>query len=375
MDPNETDTHIEPAAEALVDVSNTGALAALEAYLSGEPAPVPAQPDPKPGDALPPPDSAPRAPEGDGESDPDDNAPPSDPPKPDDKKTVVPTPDSADDPTTPPLTPGAPKRPSDEFGELPKDAKAETRERFETMKTKYDGLSQERDNYRDQASKWVETVQSTGATPDQFGMALGYLKAVNAGTPEGLNEAYEMMLGELQTIAKALGKDIPGIVDPLEDFPDLKARVDDDEATNPLTREDALQIAQSRRVATMRQEAQTQTQQSQAQTNAVNAGLTAVKAFGEGKRVSDPLFAQKTAAIKPLVERVVANLPPDQWLGAVQELYANANVAAPPHAPTQANDPPLNTPLRPTSVPGPGGNHDKTPGSAYEAVDMMLKSL
>jgi len=373
--------HIEPAIESLEGVSNEGALAALEASLSGAPAPLPAPVDPKPGDTKPAPDSAPRVPEGDGETDPDDNAPPGDVPKPDDKKTVVPTDPKVDDPAVQPKPDGGmEKRPSDVFGELPKDAKAETAQRFEAMKTSYDKLSKdhdtavaERDNYRSQADKWVETVSSTGANPEQFGMALEYLRLVNAGTPEALNQAFDLMLSEVQVVAEHLGRDIPGLVDPLKGFDDLKRRVEDED----LNREDAIQIAQARRTAKMRAEVNDQTQKAGTHQALVTQSLDQVKAFGAQMRATDPHYEAKTAAIKPMVERVVAHLPPDQWLGAVKELYAGVPnpAAAPPPAATRTDDPALVSPLRPTSSPSAGGGVNKAPGNALEALDMALKSL
>lgn len=361
------DTHIEPA-EAMLQAPDAGALAAVTAALNGEPAPEPPKADPQPGDAPPKPDNEERAPEGDGATDPDDNAPATDPPKPDDKKTVEKTDPAKDDPAV--EVPGQPKRPSDEFGELEKDVPVKTRERFEALRTGYDKLAGERDSAVEQANKWVETVQSTGASPDQFGMTLQYLQNVNSGTPEGLATAYDMMLVELTVLAKALGREVPGIVDPLAEHKDLLDRVEDE----TLDRASALEIAQARatsRLAQATRTAQTQTNDAKA---ASDAGLQAVTDFGTRMRASDPAYMQKAAAITPIIERIIGSLPPDQWVGAIEEAYnAVAHITA---SPPPVADPVVTTPkpLRPTSTPG-SGDVVKQPGSALEAVNAALADL
>jgi hypothetical protein len=371
--PNPNEEHVEPAPEMLGEVSNAGALAAIDAALSGQPAPTPPvetpKADPQPGDALPPPDSAPQAPEGDGATDPNDNAPASEPPKPDDKKTEVPTDPKADEPAVDPKPDGGmQKKPSDEFGELDKDVPPKTRERFETMKGRYDAVVGERDAFKQQASEWVETVKSTGATPEQFGMSLNYLKLVNDGTPESLQKAYDIMAGEMAVLAEALGREVPGVHDPLAKHPDLAKRVEED----TLDRADALEIAAGRQRTKLAEASATAATAGGEQQAAVDAGLRAVAAYGDVKRTTDPHYAAKTAAIKPLVERVVANLPPDQWAQSIKELYE-----AQPDPVVAAAPPPVvpQTPIRPTSTPGVGGGLDKKPGNALEAVNAALSQL
>lgn len=371
--PNEVPQHVEPA-EAMLLTADPGALAAMDAALGitpeTPPAPVDAPPaDPQPGDTLAPPDSAPKAPEGDAESDPDDNAPASQPPKPDDKKTEVPTDPKADDPA---VDPTKQAKPSDEFGELPADVPVKTRERFDAMKGKYDEVTAERDSYKEQASGWVETVKSTGATPEQFGMSLQYLKAVNSGTPEGLRAAFDIMKSEMTVLAEALGEEVPGFHDPLAKHPDLLKRVNDEDSEAPLTRKDALEIAGARQRDALAAHSRDRTNTDTAEQARVDTGLQQVATFGELKKATDPHYAVKTAAIRPLVERVVSNLPPEQWAASIKELYEaqpNPVVAAPPPPPV----PP--TPIRPTGTPAAGGGLDKKPGSALEAMNAALEQL
>jgi len=346
--------------------ADPGARAALDAALAGEPIPEPVV-DPQPGNALPPPDSEQRAPEGDGATDPADNAPQPAEPKPDEHKTVEPTDPLADDPAVevPGEDGGGPtKRPSDEFGELPKDVSAKTRDRFDSMRTKYDELHSRFEEAHGMEQKWVETVQSTGATPEQFGGALSYLKAVNSGTKEGMEQAYEMMSGELSVLAKQLGREVPGSYDPLTEHADLAQRVDD----GLLERADALEIAQARAGRTLDSGVSAQRQEQASIQQQHEAALADVTSYGAQMKASDPQYGVKAQAIKPIVERVIAALPPAQWAQAIKEAYNAVTIAAPAPAPS------ITAPLRPTSTPG-GNGVVKEPGNPREALDMALANL
>lgn len=362
MPPDEA-PQIEIDPQLLAPLGNEGALAAMNDALEGKPAPEPA-PDPQPGDPIPPPDGeAPAVPEGDGATDPDDNAPATEPPKPDDKKTVEPTAPEADDlKVEPDPEGGMRKRPSDEFGELPATVSAKTRERFDAMRGKYDELHGEREAARASEQKWIDTVQSTGATPQQFGATLSYLQAVNSGTKAGMEAAYEMMSGELATLGKALGREVPGY-DPLTDHPDLLERVE----RADLERADALELAQARAGRNFDQATTQHSQSAAAQQAETDAGLAAVSAFGLQMKATDPNYVAKTAAMKPLVERVVSAMPPSQWAAAIKDIYDNIQVAAPVPAYT--------APIRPTSSPSNGAGVTKAPGSAREAVDAALANM
>lgn len=357
--PDPTPDHIEPAAEMLGQ-ADAGILAAMDAALTGEPAATVNEPD---ATATTEPSATTEGEPAAGDA------------TPDAATEVQPTaakPDEAVEGAT-----EGEKRPSDEFGELPKDAKAETRERFDTLKTKYDEVhrerdtvTRERDDYKAQAEQWVNTVQSTGASPEQFGSALQYLQAVNSGTPEGLQAAYDIMSKELEALGKMLGREVPGVHDPLADHPDLQQRVED----RLIDRSDALEIAQARQSVKLREQTAAQRTQADTLDRAAQDGLRAVQALGAELRAADPAgFEARTAALKPTIDRVIAKLPPDEWESAIRDLYATVP-AAPKPAPAPAPAPAVTTTLRPTSAPA-GGGLSKTPGSAFEAMEAALGNL
>lgn len=346
---------------------DAGALAALDAALAGgEP---PAAPEPKEGDeGATPGEAAP------GEVDPNAEVDPLAPKEGEEQKTPEQIAAEAEAAEAAKkegeVDPNAPKpdaKPSDQFGELPKDVKAETRERFNTMKTAYDELSAKHEAAVERSTQWEKTVESTGASPEQFGTMLGYLKAVNGGDRAGLERAYDMLSEEVKVIAQALGKPMPGIFDPLElaENADLKKRVDAED----LERADALELAQARAAKKIDNAAtQTRTQADDEQ-RIVDTALSDIRTFGAERKANDPAYQAKMQAIKPAVDVIIASLPPSKWVEAIKDLYQRTAVTA---APKPRITTPVPDPLRPSGNPVGAGGVNKTPGSALEAMEMAL---
>lgn len=257
------------------------------------------------------------------------------------------------------------KKPSDEFGELPKDAKEETKQRFDSMKARFDEVSEERDKLKEQTTQWVETVQSTGTNPEQFGQALEYLKAVNAGDVQGLEKAYEFLQNELAVLGKALGRSGGGY-DPLDEHEDLRERVEN----GYIDREDALQIASARALTNTTQQAQAAAQQQQTTDSAKTQGYADLSKLGAELRAKDASDYQlKSEALGGYVQRLVREgVPPEQWAMLAKSFYESipAPAAQPP-----TPDPRPNT-LRPSGAGESGRGVEKEPGSMLEAVKMGL---
>jgi len=214
------------------------------------------------------------------------------------------------------------EKPSDEFGELDEDAKPATKERFATMKTRFDEVSEELNHVSAQNEAWMNTIQRTGASPDQLGASLEYLQDINTGTPESLERAYETMQNELKVLAKALGKEAPGY-DPLESYPDLKQKVEE----GYIDKEDALEIAGARTKANIqeiRPEPQTTTPEQERE-----AGTQALAQLGARLRSEDPMYDKKIPVIKQIVEDVVTSgASPDTWVKLVEKGYKRIDGSA-----------------------------------------------
>ncbi|NED64204.1 hypothetical protein G3I15_25030 [Streptomyces sp. SID10244] len=231
----------------------------------------------------------------------------------------------------PPAPPAQPQQPTvdDEVKQL--GLKERAAERFQELHT------QARDA-RERVSQWEETVQSTGATPEQFGGALRYLSDINSGDPKRMADAYERMQGELQWLGQQLGREAPGF-DPLSAHPDLAGRV----TSGDITRDVALELAQHRQTGQL-QQSHTQAQQDrQHQDLQYQQGLASVQALGTHLRAGDALFDQKLALLAPTIDIIQRTLPPAQWQTEIHRAYlalpATA-VAAPAAASTVARSAP-----------------------------------
>lgn len=197
--------------------------------------------------------------------------------------------------------------------------------------------------YRQQAEQWQQAVESTGATPQQFGSALQYLAAINSGDPARMGAAYDQMQQELQWLGKQLGREAPGF-DPLSAHQDLAARV----SAGEMTREVALELAQHRQQGQLHQ-SHVQAQQEKVQQDAqYQQGLASVQQLGAHLRASDPQFDQKLQLLAPAIDLIQRTLPPAQWQQEIHRAYLNlpaTAVAAPPAAPVRSAP----NPIRPAS--------------------------
>lgn len=219
---------------------------------------------------------------------------------------------------------------------LPEGVKEKTRERFEQLTTqkkdveaKLAEAATERDTLRENAKAWDAAIADTGATPEQYGGALLYLKHINAGTRQGLETAYEMMMSEVKQIATILGKEAPG-VDPLAAHPDLVEKVDGaliDRAT-------ALELAASRQGRALETSLTQRQQDAVADQRARVEGGESIKAIASQLRAADPHYEAKSGAFAAIITPIMeSGLPPAKWAAAFQLAYHSLpNPAAPPSA-------------------------------------------
>lgn len=191
------------------------------------------------------------------------------------------------------------------------------------------------------ADEWENTVISTGASPEQFGAALGYLKAVNSGDPAQLRQAYDIMTQELSGLAQRLGLPAAG-VDPLTAHPDLLEQVQ----KGDMDRKYAEELAGRRAAEKLHTEHQTHQQTQQQRTDAEAAALREVAAQGVEFR-KDKDFERKFALIKPGVDLIQETLPPHRWRPEIQKLWDA--IPKLPEITTPAPSQRTTGPLRPNS--------------------------
>lgn len=209
----------------------------------------------------------------------------------------------------PPAPPAQPQQPTvdDEVKQL--GLKERAAERFQELHT------QARDA-RERVSQWEETVQSTGATPEQFGGALRYLSDINSGDPKRMADAYERMQGELQWLGQQLGREAPGF-DPLSAHPDLAGRV----TSGDITRDVALELAQHRQTGQLQQNHTQAQQDRQQQDLQYQQGLASVQQLGTQLRAGDAQFDQKLVLLAPTIDIIQRTLPPAQWQTEIHRAY------------------------------------------------------
>lgn len=220
----------------------------------------------------------------------------------------------------------------------------------------------------DMLDRWQQTIGESGANEQQFAGAMTYLARVNSGDPKQIEQALTDVLAEAAVLAKAIGREIPGLVDPLDDFPDLKAKVENLE----MDRETALAWAADRRTKTMHETAAATRSASASEEARYQQGYAAVKSLGDELRAADPAgFQAKAGMLGALVNEIAATLPPEQWVASIRRIWANLPApavapVAPPAAPPAAPQKPGVQPLR-----GGGAGPGHIPNPKDEVAAML----
>lgn len=202
-------------------------------------------------------------------------------------------------------------------------------------------------------------VTSTGATPEQYSSALGYLQAINSGDPAMMGKAFDAMLGEMQWLAQQLGREVPGLVDPLQVHKDLAEAVENGD----ITRKHALEVAQARTLQQRTTEQASRTQQQSAAQQAEAAAVAAVNALDQ-RLQGDPAYQQKMEAMKSsgAFAWIKDNLPPEKWAAAIEREWQRTVVTPPPRP-----APPVGAvPLRPVRQSAPMAAAPKNDLEAFE---------
>jgi hypothetical protein len=250
---------------------------------------------------------------------------------------------------------------------IPTGVAERTRERITTLvemvKTGQREL-QERNDF-------IDTIVDTGATPDEVGAMIGYLRLIHSPNLEDKRAAFKVIMTEMRGLAPLIGETLPG-TDPLEGHQDLLDAV----GANSITRQHAEEIARSRNreKATMTAD-ERRTQESRAAAELQQATATAraeLNAIGATLAQTDPLYKAKSDLLIPALKPVFARLHPSQWKAAFEQAYRDMKVAPAP-APAGGAAPGAGgngasspTPMRPNKQ--PAGQSQRQPSSLAEAI-------
>lgn len=259
------------------------------------------------------------------------------------------------------------ERPSDEFGELPADAKKETRERFDKMRSGYDKLHGELEAANQRIDEMVGVVTRTGATGEQFDATLQYLGARNSGNPAMLEQAYGILKAEFEEVSKLLGKPVPGVSDPLEGHADLQAEVEAGEISQARAEE----IAAARTRDRLNTDFSKRQQETSSREQALTQAYEEIASLGATLREQAPeKYTHHLDTIKAIASMAEqSGRPPSEWPAMIKAQFDRL-----PDPPPKQVKPRAPNPVRPGGMTGaPGGNKaHKEASNAVEAMDMAL---
>ncbi|MEW4985189.1 hypothetical protein [Stenotrophomonas geniculata] len=193
----------------------------------------------------------------------------------------------------------------------------------------------------------VQMVVETGASAEQYGMALDYLGLIGKAQQGDLvaaEKAYEVMGKEYAALAKILGKEAPGIHDPLANHQDLRAEVENGE----LPRARAVEIAGQRdRTAYTGSVERQRTESQQAAEQEEQRGVQWLNSFDAQMSREDPAYAAKRPALDEAVREIRRQYHPSEWAQRTALAYARiqapvaAVATAAPAAPVQPRPGPM----------------------------------
>lgn len=194
------------------------------------------------------------------------------------------------------------------------------------------------------ADEIIGMVMETGASSDQYGKTLDYLKLVNSRDPGDLHKAFDTLQQELVDLGRIIGREVQGAYDPLADHEDLRGEVE----AGDLSRARALEIAKQRTSDKVAGTRQAEATDASAQQAAVQEGRVGLNALGAELAKADPDFAGKQPTLVAILQAITASTPPAQWVEAARRAYAT--IPAPPKQPAAK---PAPGPMRGAQVAAP----------------------
>jgi hypothetical protein len=218
------------------------------------------------------------------------------------------------------------------------------------VETQKAAVEQQAAQYSERLNGFEGILKEAGATPEILSGHLSYINMVKTGNLDG---AMDWIERERSALAKSLGRPIDG-VDLLDDFPDLRERVDNMQ----MDEEAALEIAQARRTQAGIQQRESVTARQRdalAASEALEARkaehLNGIGAMLDGLSKTDVDYVAKEAQMlkwldNPATLKILGKLPPEDWLDYVKGHYDAVQVVGggiPPRG---------QTPLRPGSRSG-----------------------
>ena len=255
------------------------------------------------------------------------------------------------------------KKPDHVNDPIPPQVSERTRERITSLVSRV----KEQDSILQDQSAVINAIQSTGASPEEFGMMVGYMQLVHSDKPEHLEQAYKVLQAEMRGLALKMGRPIPE-VDVLSEHKDLTDLVKSGQITQAAAEELAIlrsQRGDSARRQQVTAETQRRTQEQTAAAEAEkNTAITELNTLGETLAKTDPHYQAKYDAIVPLLAEQFKTTAPRFWKGLFETAYKATVVQAPPAA-AAAPAKPKQQPIRPST---PSGSTARQANNLHDAI-------
>lgn len=224
------------------------------------------------------------------------------------------------------------------------------------------------------AVEWENTVLSSTATPEQFGSALNVIKAMNSDDPKMQNIAFDAMLQTVADLGKRLGREVPGLIDPLADHPDLVEEIE----VGDLTRKRALEIARDRATNARNTERDTKQGNDRQHQQALDQAATDIGTLNNQLKAADPDFARKLPLLQPTLDLIRETLHPSKWVEEIAKAYRKLPAlpaAAPAPAPAPAPGARVPVSHMPVRASGMPTQMAAKPRNSMEAFKLGLKTV
>lgn len=243
----------------------------------------------------------------------------------------------------------------------PEGLKPKAQERFRSLVDNNKKVTGELEQAKTAMAEIHKTVESSGMSPEEFGQMISYAQFANSPSKEDHEYAFKLIKAEYERMAVKVGEEVEGL-DLFADFPDIKEKVDGYE----LSREDAMEIVNSRKQLLQTQQNQTLQTQASNEADDKARSIEDVKSFMTGMEKTDIDFKSKESILLEQVEEIRKNYPVSQWPVVVRQLYYNlGRMGSKTKQEKKAGD---NAPLK--STPNSGGA--SAPQSALDAIKFAL---
>lgn len=238
-------------------------------------------------------------------------------------------------------------------------------------------LVAERDTAITERDEIIGAITDSGMDANKFGVLLDYARCFNSGVPEEMENAYQILVGELKVLATALGKPVPG-VNPLAAHPDLVKLVDEKKLTPELALETAMNRNRDAAYGKLRQAQSTRTTSVNNDKAAQAAGTEALGKVGKELLAQDGKaeYTRKAQIAVDMLKDTMPNINPKLWAATFKNVYSKIPAAAKAPAPNGGKPNGAKPPVKKGAPPQPlRGNKRPSGNSAKGAPKTLLDAV